>query len=153
MVTEKRGIPPSQWGPCGWALIHYVAMGYPETPTTAQRQQYAAFFNSLKDVLPCKMCRDNFRRHMTHASPDAALAQGRDALFEWTVRLHNIVNGETGNRRIDVRAAKVLYSRGMHCSCSPAGSRGLDVASCILFLAVVVVAAAFFSAPAPGRLR
>lgn len=141
--VELRGISPKYWGPCGWAMIHYIALGYPKHPTNAHKQQYTAFFETLGNVLPCLKCRNNFRRHLTHAPPTAALAEGKDALFAWTVRLHNIVNGELDKRRIDVRAAKAMYDMGMHCSCAPRGSPAVDTATCILILAIVVATASF----------
>lgn len=133
--TEIRGITPSYWGPCAWAMIHYVSLGYPKSPTNAHKQQYKAFFETLGNVLPCLKCRNNFKRHMTHAPPNL---ESKDDLFAWTVRLHNIVNGELEKRRIDIRAARAMYDMGMHCSCAPRGSPAVDTATCILILAIVV---------------
>lgn len=136
-MDEKRGIDPAKWGACAWSTIHNIALGYPKRPTAEHRRQYAAFFESLKYVLPCLKCRENFTRHMTHASPSSALAQGQDALFDWTVRLHNIVNGELGKRRIDVRAARAMYRSGVT-------SQKDRLATALLVLALAMVIASMF---------
>ena len=136
-MEEKRGIDPAKWGACAWSTIHYVALGYPKKPTAEHQRQYAAFFESLKYVLPCLKCRENFTRHMTHASPATALAQGQEALFDWTVRLHNIVNGELGMRRIDVRAARAMYRSGAY-------NKKDRLATALLVLALAMVVASMF---------
>ena len=87
-----RGIPPSKWGSCAWAFIHYIALGYPENPTARDVDDYMAFFSSLAGVLPCKACREHLFDHMIDMPPDQALRSGRGELFQWTVDLHNAVN-------------------------------------------------------------
>lgn len=144
--VDRRGLSPSKWGACGWSFLHYVALGYPATaPSAVDKAKYKAFFSdALPFVLPCKMCRDNMRRHMTHAPPDAALDQGRDALFDWTVRLHNIVNREIGKPTIDVRAARLVYAAGPRCECKPPGALAADAVTVILVLALVLVVVGAF---------
>jgi hypothetical protein len=141
---EKRGLSPAKWGSCGWSFLHYVALGYPaRLPSVQDRRQYRAFFvDALPCVLPCLMCRNNLRRHITHAPPDQALSEGRDALFAWTVRLHNIVNRELGKQTVDVRAARLLYDAGLKCSCRGQGWLEADAVTVILLLALGLVAAA-----------
>ena len=143
MSAQKRGISPQKWGACGWAFVHYVALGYPvDRPSVKDRKQYRAFFvDALPCVLPCLMCRENLSRHLTHAPPDEALTQGRDALFAWTVRLHNIVNRELGKPTIDVRAARLVYEAGLKCSCRPPGVVAADAATVIVVLALGMIVA------------
>jgi len=149
-VVTPRGLAPHKWGACGWSFLHYVALGYPaDRPTALVRRQYAAFFAALPGVLPCQMCRDNMLRHLTHAPPDRALATGRDALFDWTVRLHNIVNRETGKEAIDVRAARLVYAAGPRCVCRPPGMFAADAVTVILGVAVALLLASALLRPGP----
>lgn len=151
-MSDRRGQPPEKWGSCGWAFLHYTALGYPASqPTPADRRLYRGFVYSLVSVLPCSMCRDNLRRHLTHAAPDAALAEGRDAFFAWTVRLHNIVNRETGRPTVDVRAARRLYAAGPRCRCEPPGALAADLATGLLILALVLVVVSAVSGGAARR--
>ncbi len=83
------------WGPSFWATLHYVALGYPAKPTVAQRTAYGTFFESLPAVLPCGTCAVNLVRHLKGLDLESFLGSG-DALFAWTVLLHNAVNRDLG---------------------------------------------------------
>ena len=48
------------WGPSLWHSLHTISFNYPVNPTEEQKNQYYNFFLSLKDVLPCRHCRENF---------------------------------------------------------------------------------------------
>lgn len=131
MTVESRGISPSRWGPCAWGLIHYVALAYPKRPTRRHREQYRAFVHSLQHVLPCEKCRLNMTRHLQCGTLDVALASGKDAFFDWTVRLHNAVNKECGRFQYDPQVARLLYDKGYGCR------RGHGVWSWVAAFAVV----------------
>lgn len=147
MSDQKRGVSPKKWGPCTWGFLHFVAMGYPAEPTPGDQIQYRSFFvDALPCVLPCKACRENLKRHITHAPPDAALREGRDALFAWTVRLHNIVNRETGKPAMDPRAAKMVYDAGPRCACKPPGIVAADAVTVLLVLAGAMILSSAFAA-------
>jgi hypothetical protein len=110
-AIEPRGIPPHKWGAAAWTFIHYVAAGYPKRPTLQDADEYARFFSSLEYVLPCKACRDHLHDHMRRNPPNEALAGGRDALFAWTVRLHNIVNESLGRPTASPERMARWYAR------------------------------------------
>jgi hypothetical protein len=72
-------------------------------------------------------------RHLQAASLDTALAGGKEAFFDWTVRLHNAVNKECGRIAYDPQVARLLYGRGYGCC------RGrLFLWKCVAALAVIV---------------
>ena len=89
-------ITPSVWGPSTWRAIHFIALGYPETPTEDHIQSYGNFFvEVLPKMIPCKSCSDNYVRHLQELPISPYLySGGKHRLFEWTVELHNIVNKE-----------------------------------------------------------
>ena len=47
-----------QWGGFVWGTIHEVAMGYPETPTETDKEEYKQFYDLLMKVLPCPVCKE-----------------------------------------------------------------------------------------------
>lgn len=96
------------WGPCMWKTLHFVALGYPESPNDQERTAYHAFFSSLHLVIPCKRCATNYLAHLRELPLDMYL-DSRDRLFEWTVRVHNIVNKEHGKPEWEVGHAKQHY--------------------------------------------
>lgn len=106
-----RGISPLRWGGCAWTFIHYVALGYPQNPTARDIDDYGSFFASLQYILPCKACRDHMREHVTSMPIDRALASGRDALFSWTIGVHNAVNASLGRPQVRAHDAFRRYMR------------------------------------------
>jgi FAD-linked sulfhydryl oxidase len=102
---------PSRWGPHFWISIHAVAATYPEEPTEDDRAQYATYFTSLSRVLPCVECRQEFRTVLSRTVPlrpeDLA---SRAKLFEWTWRIHNLVNARLGAPQFPLRLAYSKYA-------------------------------------------
>jgi hypothetical protein len=124
-----------------WHTIHFVALGYPSNPTPQQRESYRTFFTTLGDVLPCKMCSQHFAQHLRELPVEPYLESG-DRLFEWTVKLHNIVNASTGaKKQWTVDEARASYVRMLeNGGGSPSSSTTNALWIIIAFLAVVVVA-------------
>lgn len=57
------------WGPPLWEVLHYIAFNYPTQPTRKDAENYRAFFLSLRNVLPCRICREHFTRLVTTPGP------------------------------------------------------------------------------------
>ena len=72
------------WGPSGWQLYHLVAHSYKGTQT----EQYKAFFMAMKDVLPCKFCRESTTIFVNENPPDMS------NIKEWMYDFHNKVNNK-----------------------------------------------------------
>ena len=72
------GIDTRYWGPSGWQLFHYIAFhaDHPE-----------ALLNIMKDVLPCKFCREStvqfVKDHPLKGDP-----------AKWLYEIHNMVNNK-----------------------------------------------------------
>lgn len=82
------------WGPSGWQLLHLIAQEYPADNVDGMtKRRYELFFNSMKDVLPCKFCRESTSNFM--AQEEFALhpaMKSRKTLTQWLYSLHNRVN-------------------------------------------------------------
>lgn len=87
------GLNPNSWGPQGWHFLHAIAFTFPENPNEDQRVQYQNYFHSLAHVLPCELCRENFKKKLIHTPPP--MDNGTN-MFKWTVDLHNEVNKANG---------------------------------------------------------
>lgn len=92
------GFSPETWGPSMWLMVHLIAATYPARPTPEDKERYAAFFNSLRDVLPCEGCRRGYdtilRTVPTQLTPQVFAST--QTLFKWTVDVHNRVNAKLG---------------------------------------------------------
>ena len=64
---------PEVWGPGAWTFLHSITFQYPEKPTDIDKQKYYTFFNSLKNVLPCPVCRDHYNKNFEHRQRPAKM--------------------------------------------------------------------------------
>ena len=81
-------------------MIHSVAQAYPVHPTNADKLKAAKFYFSLADVLPCETCRRDFS-YIMKKSPLRLTKDhlaSRDALYKWTVAVHDAVNQKLGKK-------------------------------------------------------
>ena len=94
--NKNNGLITKIWGSAAWTFNHCVTFGYPIEPTEEQKEQYKRYFISLGDVLPCKYCRESYRKFITQgeaALTDDAL-KNRQSLTMWFYRMHNTVNNK-----------------------------------------------------------
>jgi hypothetical protein len=90
-------IGPDTWGPHGWKFIHFLALAYPNEPTDEQKKNYKTFFEALQPVLPCSLCANNYKRHITEELPiTEAVLKDKESFVKWSIDMHNLVNKETG---------------------------------------------------------
>ena len=136
-------IDPRLWGPATWDAIHYIAAGYPAVPSPDVAARYRAFYTAIGYVLPCT-CAANYRRHMEEIPIDPFLERGgmeEGSLFDWTVRMHGLVNIEQGRRPWTLERAVKRYTPPQPPSPSPYADRdNYDVERRILTLFSVIVA-------------
>lgn len=111
-------LPPESWGPFFWHTIHIVALGYPSNPSYAHKKAAKEFYESLKLLIPCAICRDHFSKHL-EILPLAPHLDSRDDLFKWTNLLHNTVNKSLGKPEVSQAQAISYYSRLGSLSRSP----------------------------------
>jgi hypothetical protein len=89
--------------------MHMIALNYPDRPSPSDKLNYKLFFESLKDVLPCLACADNYAEHLQELPIDRYLDSAGN-LFAWTVHVHNIVNESQGKRKVSVQEALDYYA-------------------------------------------
>lgn len=97
MPKDKLVKNPKVWGPKMWFMIHTIAKTYPCNPSNEKKVATRDFFESLEHVLPCKMCRTNYRDYIRAHPP--ALSSKR-SLTRWTWNLHDSVNQRLGKKSI-----------------------------------------------------
>jgi hypothetical protein len=93
---KNNGLITKIWGGPGWIFNHSITFGYPLNPTSEQKNQYREYFISLGNVLPCKYCRDSYRKFITTgktALTDDVL-KDRNSLTKWFYDIHEQVNNK-----------------------------------------------------------
>lgn len=102
--------PPSVWGPFFWHTIHIVALGYPKNPTYTDKKCAKEFYESLAYLLPCSICREHYREHLTK-SPINTFLDSRTDLIKWTIQIHNHVNKMLGKLEWTLEEVLTYYEK------------------------------------------
>jgi len=103
-------IPPEVWGPFFWHTIHIVALGYPSEPSYAHKRAAKEFYESLKTLIPCPICREHFVVHLEKYPITPHLDRKID-LFRWTILLHNEVNKILNKPQVTETQVIAYYNR------------------------------------------
>jgi len=107
----KTNYVPTLWGGAGWKFLHIVALSYPSEPTPVDKDNYKNFFLSMKSVLPCESCSENFKKHVEKFPIDNYL-ESPETLFDWIIKINNEVNKITNKSQIDAKTMKKKYDSG-----------------------------------------
>ena len=93
---NENGLITSIWGPPEWESFHCKCFGYPIKPTEEQKVDYLNYFIALGNVLPCRFCRDSYKKFIKEGDTilDMSVMESRETLTKWGWRLHNAVNGK-----------------------------------------------------------
>ena len=90
--NSSDGMLTSVWGPSLWHSLHAISFNYPVYPTKEQKLQYLEFFKSLKHVLPCKYCRENYKKNIKTVPLNMSTMKSRETLSRWLYELHEEIN-------------------------------------------------------------
>lgn len=82
---------PTVWGPGLWTFMHTLSFSYPVKPTKEEQQNMYLFFNNLKEVIPCDICKNHYIQFMKNNNITNSL-NTRNDLIEWVLKCHNNVN-------------------------------------------------------------
>jgi hypothetical protein len=86
------------WGPPLWHTLHIMSFNYPINPTIEQKNDYLIYFLSLKNVLPCKYCRENYDKNLKILPITRKVLKNRENFSKWLFDLHELVNTNLGKK-------------------------------------------------------
>jgi hypothetical protein len=105
-TNKYRTAGPKIWGPSGWYLLHSISLGYPEIPSRGEQNDYKIFFTNLQNVLPCKSCREHYKKNLaTYVLTDDTLSK-RTKLINWLISVHNSVN--RSNKKVEMSISDAI---------------------------------------------
>jgi hypothetical protein len=113
-------------------------MGAPETLSKEQKKHYKTFFDTLPYLLPCSVCGDHMLANLKSEPIDNYL-QGRESLFKWSVKFHNLVNTQTGKPQVMLDDAFQLWKKICMGDFDECGMATMDPRIKIAFIAFVVI--------------
>ena len=71
---------PNIWGPPAWLFLHSITFNYPKNPSENDKNNYNTFFNSLKYVIPCPICKEHYAKNLLKLP---IRLNTRDDLIRW----------------------------------------------------------------------
>jgi len=89
---SKDGMVTYIWGPALWHSLHTMSFNYPVKPTIEQKKEYYEFFTNLKNVLPCKYCRDNYEKNLKVLPLNMDKLKNRKTFSKWLYDMHELIN-------------------------------------------------------------
>jgi hypothetical protein len=78
----------TEWQRITWHLFHTLSLNYNDK----YKEEYIIFFNSLKTIIPCRICRNHYIDNINRDNMEIEKNINSDKIFNWTVDLHNSVN-------------------------------------------------------------
>jgi len=100
---------PRVWGPHFWFVLHLVSFHFPDNPSTFEKEQYKAFYHSVKDILPCDNCKQHYKNYLSQYPIEPNL-DSRMNLITWVVQIHNFVNVALGKPAYTLDQALAVYA-------------------------------------------
>lgn len=99
---------PREWGPNIWYLLHTITYNIPDDNYFIKYSSYyVMFFNSLKQILPCPICRGHLKQLMN--KNDINNCKTKNDLIEWCINRHNDVNKKLSKTTLNRNNIDNLY--------------------------------------------
>jgi len=98
---------PIEWGPSIWYLIHTIPYYTNNEHFQNNNNIYFLFYNSLRKLIPCPICRSHFNNLMKNN--DIYNCKTKDDLIQWTINQHNKVNNRLNKTNIDRSEVDNIY--------------------------------------------
>jgi hypothetical protein len=86
------GMLTAIWGPGLWHYMHTMSFNYPNNPSSLEKKYYKDFIIGLQYVLPCKYCRDNFKKNLLDYPLSMKHLLNRETFSKYVYTMHEMVN-------------------------------------------------------------
>jgi len=80
------------WGPAFWHILHTISFNYPVNPTLKNKIYHYKFIKNLKNILPCKYCRDNLKKNFKIFPLTIDVFKNRYNFSKYIFDLHELIN-------------------------------------------------------------
>jgi hypothetical protein len=101
---------PTRWGPKLWFMLHTISFNYPDLPTYNDKVNTKNFYEILRYIIPCEVCRVHYSEHLGNMPIDNYL-DSKESLINWVLKLHNTVNESINKPTWSLEQLKNHYSQ------------------------------------------
>jgi len=91
-MNDNNGFSSNIFGPPLWLFLHIISFNYPLYPTESDKHNYRNFIINLKNVLPCKTCRENLTKNFKNLPLTMKDMENRESFSKYIYNLHNVIN-------------------------------------------------------------
>ncbi len=105
---DPATISKETWANPLWAMGHYCAIFAPEKLPPEWCKAFKAFISCLRYTIPCPVCRKHLQQNLSEIDIDQYLST-RDSIFDYTVKLHNLVNKMLNKPILSLEEARKIY--------------------------------------------
>lgn len=96
--SSNEGMLTTVWGPPMWHVLHTISFNYPTNPTAKEKRDYRKFIINLKNILPCKYCRENLKKNFKKLPLTDKDLKDRNSFSRWVFKLHELINTMLGKK-------------------------------------------------------
>ena len=96
--SSGDGMLTTIWGPSMWHYLHTMSFNYPVKPSKEDKIHYRDFILNLRNVLPCKYCRQNLKTNLRANPLTMSDMESRDTFSRYIYKLHELVNKFLGKK-------------------------------------------------------
>ena len=102
---------PNIWGPHAWFTLHSISMALPNKVPKETQINLINFMKLFGGLIPCNICKINYKRNLSEELPPLKdNVQTRELFSKWLIDLHNLVNIETGKKKMSYDAVVKKYN-------------------------------------------
>lgn len=95
---SKDGMLTSIWGPGLWHFLHTISFNYPNEPSKEHKRHYHDFMKMLEHILPCRYCRENYKKNITDCPLTKEVFESRHTFSKYVYDLHEHINKMLGKK-------------------------------------------------------
>ena len=101
---------PEIWGSHLWYILHIISFTYPNNPSEFDKRSYHDFYTSIKDVLPCEICKKHYKQHLA-TYPITPHLDSKENLIKWVIQIHNFANMSLNKPILEPNEVIYIYSK------------------------------------------
>ena len=90
--NSNNGFLTTIWGPAIWHFLHIISFNYPVNPSEENKKNYLNFMINLKNILPCKKCRENLIKNYKELPITMKNMKNRYTFSLYVYNLHELIN-------------------------------------------------------------
>ena len=98
----------NKWGAHAWEFFHTITFNYPLKPSYEIKEQNRHFFENIRHILPCNICKESFTFFYEHIPIDYFL-DDRNGVVYWLYVMHNIINLKLGYNTVNLKYVILKY--------------------------------------------